>query len=58
MNSTNSAQVRAEIKVISQKVLLAFSCGKDSLATWLQLRDDGFEVVPYFCYLIPDLGFV
>lgn len=39
------------------KLLLSFSCGIDSLATWLYLRENGFEIVPYTLYLIPGLGY-
>lgn len=39
------------------KILLSFSMGKDSLATWLYLQDK-FEVIPYFLYWIPGLSFV
>lgn len=38
-------------------VLLSFSTGKDSLASWLYLREHGFEIVPYFLYLVPGLRF-
>jgi hypothetical protein len=38
--------------------LLAMSRGKDAIATWLALRDAGFEVVPFHLYLVPDLEFV
>ena len=40
------------------KVVLAFSCGKDSIASWLQLRRLGIQVVPYYCYLVPGLKFI
>lgn len=40
------------------KVLLGFSCGKDSLATWLTLRDQKFEVVPHYLQLVPGLEFI
>lgn len=39
-------------------MLLSFSCGKDSLATWLILRDRGFDVVPFYLELVPGLEFV
>jgi len=44
----------------SPTILLAFSGGKDSLATWLELRRfGGFErIIPFYRYLIPDLDFV
>lgn len=34
-------------------VLLSFSRGKDSIATWLELRDHGFEIIPFYCYIVP-----
>lgn len=51
-----SKQIRAELA--GQRVLLAFSCGKDSLAAWLALLDSGVEVLPYYLYPIPGLRFV
>lgn len=44
-------------KIEANKILLQFSCGKDSIACWLALRDK-VEIVPYFMYLIPGLEFV
>jgi hypothetical protein len=41
-----------------RRVLLAFSCGKDAIGAWLQLRRAGFDVIPSYRYLIPRLGFV
>ena len=38
--------------------LLSFSCGKDSIATWLQLRRYFARVVPIYRYIVPDLRFV
>lgn len=49
------AQVREEF---GPKTLLAFSCGKDSIAAWLAIRDSFEEVVPYYCYMIPGLELV
>jgi len=43
-------------EMVGNKVILSFS-GKDSLAMWLWLREQGFETIPYFCYTIPDLSF-
>lgn len=37
---------------------LAFSCGKDSIALWLYMRERGWNVIPFFGDLIPDLSFV
>lgn len=40
-------------------IILGFSRGKDSIATWLALRDSGlFEnIIPYFNYIVPGLEF-
>lgn len=38
--------------------LLSFSCGKDSLGMWLQLRRHFTRIVPFFLYIVPDLQFV
>jgi hypothetical protein len=46
------------IKRDTNKVLLAFSRGKDSISAMLVLREAGFEVIPVFYYRVPGLGFV
>jgi hypothetical protein len=53
-----SAQLRAELAAEDRPVLLAFSRGKDAVATWLALRDAGIQVIPYHLHLIPGLEFV
>lgn len=53
-----SAEIRAELASAGRPVFLAFSCGKDSLAAWLALRDSGVDVVPYYLYGVPGLRFV
>ncbi len=54
-----SADIRAELAEAGAPVLLAFSCGKDALASWLALRDSGVErIVPYYMYYVPGLRFV
>jgi len=55
----NSLQFKNILKK-NKKILLAFSCGKDSLATWLHLRKfyPDIEIYPYYCYLIKGLSFV
>jgi len=40
------------------KVLLAFSCGKDSIASWIALKRRGVKVIPYYYYIHPDLEFI
>jgi len=43
-------------QVAGNRLLLSFS-GRDSLACWLYLRDQGFELIPYFCYTVPGLSY-
>jgi hypothetical protein len=52
------ADVLAHIKSLTDTVLLSFSRGKDSLASWIVLRDYGFKVIPFHMLLIPGLRFV
>ena len=51
-------EVIQTIKAESPTVMLAFSCGKDSIAAWLRLREFGVKVIPFYFYLIPGLSFV
>lgn len=53
-----SAEVRAKLAAEGHPVCLAFSCGKDSLAAWIALRDSGVTVVPAYMYYIPGLQFI
>jgi hypothetical protein len=39
-------------------VLLSFSCGKDSIVAWLQMRRYFTRIVPYYLYEIPRLPLV
>lgn len=54
----NTTEILERLREQGDCVRLHFSCGKDSLATWLVLRDAGFRVVPMYFYLVPDLAFV
>jgi len=38
--------------------IVSFSGGKDSLATWLEVRDHFERIIPFYLYLIPDLEFI
>lgn len=53
-----SKEVIAKLKDYGKPVLLAFSCGKDSLATWIALEEGGVEVVPCYLWIVPNLEFV
>lgn len=57
-NQGTSAEVRQKLHDEGEPVLLAFSCGKDSIATWLALQDAGVQVVPCYMYYVPGLRFV
>lgn len=41
-----------------ERVTLGFSCGKDSLASWLVMRQIGVEVLPVYFFMMPDLEMV
>ena len=45
-------------KTYGGRALLAFSCGKDSIAAWLAIREYFNEVVPVFFELVPGMSFV
>lgn len=54
-----SSEVRAQLAAAGEPVLLAFSCGKDSIAAWLAMRDAGIKtIIPYYMQYIPGLRFV
>lgn len=53
-----SDKIRAELAATGRPVLLSFSCGKDSIVSWLALQDAGVEVVPAYIYYVPGLQFV
>lgn len=38
--------------------ILAFSCGKDAIGSWLQMRRHFTRIVPVYLYLIPGLSFI
>lgn len=55
----SSEEVRAILAAEERPVMLAFSCGKDALASWLAMQDAGItEVRPYYLFYVPDLRFV
>ncbi len=49
------------IRIIREKtdaILMAFSCGKDSIAAWLACKPHFKRIIPFYMYLVPDLEFV
>ena len=53
-----SAEIRKQLKEMNMPVILQFSCGKDSIATWIALADEGIEVFPCYLHLVPGLQFI
>lgn len=53
-----SAETISTICQRTDTVLLAFSCGKDSLGCWLELRKHFRRIVPFYMYLVPELEFI
>lgn len=45
------------VKSLTDTVILLFSRGKDSIGTWLAVRDH-FNVIPVYQYYIPSLSFI
>lgn len=58
MSALSGIETIKQVAKKQKKTLLAFSCGKDAVATWLAIRDHFEEVVPYYLYLVPHLEFV
>lgn len=58
LNLLSSDQVIEEIRGRTDTILLAFSCGKDSIGLWLEMRKHFPNIVPYYMYLVPDLEFI
>lgn len=53
-----SEEVIAKLKAEGKPVLLQFSCGKDSIATWIALEAAEIEVIPVYMWLVPNLEFI
>ena len=49
---TGQALYEVAREIGGDTIVLAFSRGKDSLATWLELRET-FTIIPYYCYMVP-----
>ena len=58
MPALSGIETIKEVAKRQNKSLLAFSCGKDAVATWRAIREHFDEIVPYYLYLVPDLEFV
>lgn len=53
-----SKEVLQRLADLHEPVALSFSCGKDSIAAWLAMREYDIEIVPVYFWLVPDLKFV
>lgn len=51
-------EVIAKIAAEHDTVMIAFSCGKDSIAAWLSIREHFETIIPFYMYLVPGLEFV
>ena len=59
LSYTNSDELCEQMAAECDTVILSFSCGKDSVASWLQCRKYFKYIVPvYLCHFVPDLKFV
>lgn len=58
LSYTTSAELCEQMAQECDTAILAFSCGKDSIVAWLQMRKYFKRIVPYYCYLVPELEFV
>jgi 3'-phosphoadenosine 5'-phosphosulfate sulfotransferase (PAPS reductase)/FAD synthetase len=56
----NSFELNRYVSNLSRRTAwLSFSCGKDSIATWLYMMETGFwdDIIPVFYYYVPGLSF-
>lgn len=58
LSYTNSDELCEQMAAECDTVILSFSCGKDSVASWLQCRKYFKYIVPVYLYFVPDLDFV
>ncbi len=55
---TNSAELCERMAAECDTAILSFSCGKDSVAAWLQMRKYFKTIIPVFMYCVPKLKFI
>lgn len=53
-----SAEVIQKLKAQNDPIILCFSCGKDSLATWIALEEAGIDFTPVYLWYVPHLKFI
>ncbi len=54
----SSEQLIDHIREKTDTVFLAFSTGKDAIATWLAIREKFTKIIPFYYYIVPGLEFV
>lgn len=52
---TASRELAEKVRSEVDDLILYFSCGKESIAMWLFLREFGFNIIPVFLYVVPCL---
>lgn len=55
---SSSAELCEKMAAECDSAILSFSTGKDSIASWLQMRKYFKRIIPYYTYYIPGLQFV
>lgn len=53
-----SKEILQKLADMDEPIVLSFSCGKDSIAAWLAMREYGIEIVPVYFWAVPGLKFV
>jgi len=54
----NSEDICKYVADRSDTAILAFSCGKDSIAAWIQMRRYFKKIIPFYWVLVPGLSFI
>lgn len=55
----NSDELCAKIAEKSNGIaLLSFSCGKDSICSWLMMKKHFHTIIPFYFYMVPNLPFI
>lgn len=58
LDYTNSAELCEQMASECDTAIIAFSTGKDSIASWLQMRKYFKRIIPFYNYYIPNMAFI
>lgn len=58
LSYTNSDELVKQMSEECDTCILSFSTGKDSIASYVQLRKYFKRIIPYYYYVVPHLSFV